>query len=72
MIDEADYVLLDHAVLVDHEHVIALSATSFTKDYIVEKEYVESLKFECLDSKIDGTIDHLNATKDVTFDQFMQ
>ena len=67
MIDEADYILLDHAIMVNHEHIIALSATSFTEYFAFESEYIESLKFECLDSKIEGTINHHIATKDVSF-----
>ena len=71
LIDEADRILLDHAIWINHDNVIALSATSFTQDYVVEKEYIESL-FTCLDSMIEGTIDHLNATIDVTLEEFLK
>ena len=65
--------LLDHAVQIEHQHVIALSATAQTEEYIVEIEYlVKCLQFKCLDSKIDGTIDDKIATKDSTLEQFMQ
>ena len=70
MIDEADYILLNHALLVDHEQVIALSATSFTKDFVDETKYLTSLNFKCIDSKICGTINWKRATTDTTIEQF--
>ena len=71
MIDEADFILLNHALLVDHEQVIALSATSFTKDYVDETKYIMSLNFKCIDSKISGTINWRTATTDTTIEQFI-
>ena len=73
LIDEADYILLNHAVLIDHAHVVALSATSFTKDYKNETEFITSLNFKCIDSKISGAIVWKTATKECSdLQQFLQ
>ena len=57
--------------MVIHEQVIALSATSFTKDYVDETKYITSLNFKCIDSKISGAINWRTATTDTTIEQFM-
>ena len=73
LIDEADYILLNHALLIDHEHVVALSATSFTKDYVDETKFITSLNFKCIDSKISGAINSKTATTDCSdVEQFLQ
>lgn len=50
--------------------MLALSATSFTKDKVFEKEYLERHKFRCIDSKISGAIDPNIATEVASLEKF--
>ena len=72
-IDEADNILLDNAMFLSHEKIVALSATAFTDEFINERQYVESLKFLCLNSSIEGDItDPLNATEEMSLEKFLR
>ena len=56
VIDEADAVLLDHAETLTNPHILALSATPFSKA-LVEQEWIEKvLGFNVIDSCIEGSI----------------
>ena len=50
--------------------MLALSATSFAKDKVFEKEYLERHKFICIDSKISGAIDPGTATEVASLEKF--
>ena len=73
VIDEADQILLDYQEsLPNHSRVLALSATPFAEQKVFEKEFLESSKFKCIDSKISGTINWKTATERASLKDFLR
>lgn len=72
VIDEADQILLDHQETLPNASVLALSATPFAEQKVFEKEFLESSKFKCIDSKISGTINWKTATERASLKDFLR
>ena len=70
LVDEADTIFLDHAVVPANKNIIALSATVVTPELNTEYNFLQNNKFHCTNSHIAGFINPDTAWPRVTVAQF--
>ena len=71
LVDEADTIFLDNAVVPVNKNIIALSATVVTKDLNTEYNFLQYHKFHCMNSHISGFINPDTAWPKVSVAHFI-